>query len=77
MRYQYVGVKEDSTHRVIFSNLKTKGRAFVLAIVSVNKLCCHSNPEGFIRIEIQDSEGNILPEYKDHEMLEIDVNNIH
>ncbi len=71
MRYQYVGVKEDSTSEVIFPNLKTKAKAFVFAVGSVNRLRCNSNPNQFIRIEIQDSEGKILPEYLDHDMLRI------
>ena len=73
MKYQYVGVKKDNSTRVLSSNMKTKGKAFVSALKSVNKLRCHTNPDKFIHLEIQDSEGNILPEYKDNEMLKIDI----
>ena len=71
MRYRYVGIREDNSTKILLSDVRSKGKAFVSAIKSVNKLRCHTNPDKFIRLEIQDSEGNILSEYKDNDMLKI------
>jgi len=71
MKYQYVGVKRDKTSRIILSGLRSKGHAFVSAVGSVSNLRCFSNPDGFISIEIQDSQGNPIPEYEGHNMLKV------
>jgi len=71
MKYQYVGITEDSTATVIFSGVRDKGFIFVLAARTAVKLRCNTNPKKFVRVEIQDYEGKILPEYENHELLKV------
>ena len=69
LKFRYSGIKEDGSSKILKEGFRSKGMAFVSASKSALYLRCHSNPNRFIRIEIQDIDGNILDDYRDHDWL--------
>jgi len=69
LRFRYSGIKEDGSSIVLCKGFDSKGKAFVSAAKSATKLRCSSNPNHFIRVEIQDYEGKPLLEYSDNNWL--------
>jgi len=69
LKYKYSGVTEDGNTQVIADGFNSKGRAFVSAMKSATHLRCHMNPKKFIRLEIQDDQGQPLDEYSNHDWL--------
>ena len=69
LKYKYSGITEDGSTQVIADGFDSKGRAFVSATRSAINLRCHINPRKFIRLEIQDDQGQPLDEYRNHDWL--------